>query len=436
MPEIKAKREEVIVSSLWDHHGHLSQLGAATEQIDFRGVSSLSHFYSKLEEGLKNRNKGEWVSGFGWDQNKWEKKTTLKEIDKIAPDNPIFLVRIDYHSAIVNSLAIRESGLNNSSTIEGGFFEKVNGELTGVAVDKMMEKIASKIKEPSISTKKRHFKKATKILEENFLSGATDMMLTKSEEEILSEMDRKGEIDLPLLAFLKFSKGDEFPSKLYNGEKFKVLGIKIFLDGALGSDGAALRDPYLTKKESKGLLLFDSKEIKEIISEAKKRKFEIAFHIIGDRALEEFLNGYESLNGVKTKIRLEHLQVTPDDLLLRLHKTNLTFSLQPTHYLSDKEWALKKLGEERFKKSYLLNSLIKNRRKVLFGTDFPIEIPDPERTINVAISRDDGEKISLRRTLSALRTPRMFRNYERKVAITFKKNGKKVLAEKMRYIYE
>jgi predicted amidohydrolase YtcJ len=434
MRKIKDKEKEVIVSSLWDHHGHLSQLGAATEQIDFRGVSSLSHFYSKLKEGLKNRNKEEWVLGFGWDQNMWEKKTTLKEIDMIAKDNPIFLVRIDYHSAIVNSFAIKESGLNYLSTVEGGFLEKVNGELTGVAVDKMMEKIASKIKEPSTDEKRRHFNKAIKILKENFLSGATDMMLTRSEEEILSEMDRKGEIELPILAFLKFSKGDKFPAKLYNGEKFKVLGIKIFVDGALGSDGAALREPYLTKKDSRGLLLWESKEIKEIIKKAEERQFQIAFHIIGDRALEVFLKTYESFVVVKTRIRLEHLQVTPDDLLKNLLKTNLTFSLQPTHYLSDKEWALTKLGEERFKKSYLLNSLVKGRRKVLFGTDFPIEIPDPIRTINVATSREGGEKISLKKTFSALRTPKIFRNYERKVAITFEKKGKMFFAKKMRYV--
>ncbi|MCX7831086.1 MAG: amidohydrolase family protein, partial [Acidobacteria bacterium] len=146
----------------------------------------------------------------------------------------------------------------------------------------------------------------------------------------------------------------------------------------------------------------------------------IAFHIIGDRALEEFLDGIERFSNLQIKIRAEHLQVVPNPLLKRLMKSEVIFSLQPCHYFSDRKWARKRLGNERFKSSYLLRSLINKRKTYLFGTDFPIEPVNPKRTIRACIKRNQNEEIPLGEIFKGMEGPSEFKKHFKPCLISFK----------------
>lgn len=409
----------VKISSLWDHHGHLSMLGAKFDKLNLKKIDSLDELYELLRKTTLKKEKGEWIIGSQLNPSLWgEKFLNLKKLDNVSPQNPIFLERIDAHSAIINSLAMSLAGINPQIKIKGGFFERKKGILTGGITDSLVEIVLKSIGELSEKSLEKYFKRAFFELKKNFLSGATDMMITKKESEVLQKMDRQGKLELPILGYLKWSKNQNIPNFLYKGRKYFEDGIKVFIDGALGSRGAYLNEPYCDDSGNYGIKNFDEKEICEILTECNKKNVNISFHIIGDEALETFLNSFEKMGKLNIEVRLEHLQVTPKELIERLRKIDVVISLQPCHYLSDRKWAQKRLGVLRYNHSYLLKSLIKDRKKFLFGTDFPIESLNPARTITGCMERKKEEQISIKTILKGMKAPKSFKQFERSCIIS------------------
>jgi len=407
-----ASEKEIPLPILWDHHGHLSALGAISEALDLRGVGSPGELLRKIEARAAASDPGEWISGFGWDQNLWGGRLpSINEIDNASGSFPLFLKRIDCHAAMANNAALRLACAGEQPFIRGGEFVKGRaGRWTGIVLDNAMAPFAEAMSAPSRTKLRKRMKKAFGILRSAGLSGATDMQMNDEEIAVLSEMDSSGEMDFCVAGYREWKRGEPFPREFHRGDKFVVAGMKIFLDGALGSRGAALSRPYSDDPGSRGLLLATRKEILEILEEARERKAGLAFHAIGDRALGEFLAAFERLEGAAPPVRLEHLQVTPPPLLRRLRAVPVTVSLQPCHFLSDREWAEERLGPRRFSGSYLLKSITEGKRYLL-GTDFPIESPDPARTIAAALSRPRGERLTLAQTLKGMACPARFRKF-------------------------
>jgi predicted amidohydrolase YtcJ len=390
----------VLLPPLWDHHGHLCPLGTISEELDLRDAASSLSLLKTLKREASRRERGEWLLGFGWDHNRWGGKLPgLEEIDEATGDKPLFIRRIDCHAALVNSAALILAGAKICS-----------GNLKPLAVDSGMTPFFKAIPPPGKETIRKRFLKAFAILRSYCLSGATDMQLGKNEIAVLSDMDREGTLDFPVLGYKEWRAGDKFPGRLYRGRKFILKGLKVFIDGALGSRGAALREPYSDEKGNTGILLLDRKDILALLQEANARKFDVAFHAIGDMAFEEFLAAFEKVRGQRIGVRIEHMQVTPADLLGRLRGMNVTVSLQPCHYLSDRSWAKKRLGAGRIGSSYLLKSLMEGK-KYLFGTDFPIESPDPLRTIAACLSRPGKERPGFKEILKGMSCPEEFNKY-------------------------
>lgn len=404
-------KREMLLPPLWDHHGHLSALGALSEELDLRDSLSPSDLLRRIEVRASKTEPGEWITGFGWDQNLWKgEMPSPSETEKAACGHPLFIRRIDCHAAMANVTALRLAGLDESSGITGGKLESKNGRWTGVAVDKAMEPFTRAMAEPPKSVVRRRMLKAFQTLRTFGLSGATDMQLRDGEISVLEEMDSRGEMDFSVVGYKEWAPGKDLPRKFYRGRRFVLEGLKVFLDGALGSRGAALRRPYTDDRENLGILLLGRREILCLLDEASGKKVPLAFHAIGDRALDELLRACESLRKPLPGIRVEHLQVTPPGMPERLAATGATLSLQPCHLLSDRGWAGERLGSARIRHSYLLRSLIR-RKRYLLGTDFPIEPPDPLRTIAASLSRGGGENLTLGETLKGMACPSRFRRY-------------------------
>jgi predicted amidohydrolase YtcJ len=419
------EKKVIKVSSLWDHHGHLSMLGAKGEKINLEKISSPDELYEIIKKEAQRRKKGEWIIGFGVNPSLWgERNCEITILDKVSPENPIFLERVDAHSAFVNTFSVKISQLSLKKNCEGGFFEKKKGVFTGGITDSLVEKVVKSFEEPSEECLKRRFKRAFAELRKNFLSGASDMMLTRKEAEILQTMDKEKTLELSVLGYLKWSKNDNIPNALYKGKKYEEEGIKVFLDGALGSRGACLKEPYSDDAGNYGIINYNEKEICEILEECSRKNVNVSFHIIGDGALETFLNSFERTKNLKIKVRLEHLQITPEELIQRLKKIDVVISLQPSHYLSDRKWAEKRIGSERMGFSYLLKSIVFRKKTYLFGTDFPIEPPNPRRTIKGCLERKKEERISLSKILCGMKAPKQFLKFAKPCEISFKSNSK------------
>lgn len=413
------KERTLKVSSLWDHHGHLCMLGGKFEKLNLKKVASPDELYNLLRKTALKKEKGEWIVGSKLNPSLWgEKFLNLKKLDNVSPQNPIFLEQVDAHSAIINSLTMKLSELNPQINIKGGFFERKGGILTGGITDSLVEIVLKSIGEPSEKSLEKFIKRAFLELKKNFLSGATDMMITKKESEVFQKMDIEKKLDLPILGYLKWSKNQNIPKFLYKGKKYVENGIKVFLDGALGSRGAYLNEPYYDDNENYGIKNFDEKEIFELLKECDKKNVNVSFHIIGDGALETFLNSYEKTGRLKIEVRLEHLQVTPKELLERLRKIDVVISLQPCHYLTDRKWAEKRLGLQRYQNSYLLKSLISGRKNFFWGTDFPIESLNPSRTIKGCNERKKTEQISIETILKGMKAPKIFKKFEKPIVIS------------------
>lgn len=428
-----SEKKVLKTSSLWDHHGHLSLLGAKFEKVNLSKIFSPEKLYEILKKEASRSKKGDWIFGCGLNISLWKNRNCdLETLDKITPDNPIFLERIDAHSAVVNTFALKLAGLNPKNKEEGGFFEKEKGKLTGGIVDSLVEKVSRAFSEPDLELIEKRLKRAILELKRNFLSGATDMMISEDESKVLQKMDLENKLEIPILGYLKWSKDCNLPSFLYKGKKYCEEGIKVFLDGALGSRGAALKSPYSDDPNNCGVLLLDKKEIYELLKECNKKNVNVAFHIIGDRALDNFIEAVEKFADLKIKIRAEHLQITPIPLLERLRKTDVIFSLQPCHYLSDKKWAEQRIGKERMSCSYLLRSVISQRKNFLFGTDFPIEPIDPRRTLKGCFERKKEERIPISKILYGMKAPKQFFKYSKPCLISFElksNNSEKHLSE-------
>ncbi len=412
------------VSSLWDHHGHITMLGGQSEKINCLKVSSPEKLYLLLKKEAARKGDGEWIFGYNLNMSLWgNRNSNIEIIDRVTPNNPLLIERVDAHSAVINSLTLKKVSLNLNEEIKGGFFEKANERYTGGVVDGTFERIMSYFSDSPPHLIEKRIKKAQVILKKNFLTGATDMMVTEAESQVYWQMECNKKLILPVVAFLKWSKDKNIPANLFKGKMYIEEGIKVFIDGALGSRGASLKSSYSDDRENYGVLLLDKKEIADLIEECNKKNINIAFHIIGDRALENFIEGYEVCSPLNIKIRLEHLQVTPPPLLKRLRKLDLILSLQPSHFLSDRKWAIKRLGKERLEYSYLLKSLIKGKKTYLFGTDFPIEPPNIKRTLRACLKRNKFEEIDILEALKGMKAPDQFSKFSKPCIISVTRNN-------------
>ncbi len=372
-------QDSVILPAFTDSHCHIWGLGMKATGLDF---SDCNTAVECCEKALKSPfYRGNWLVGRGWNQEKWGGKLPDKSLlDMYFPNTPVCFTRIDGHSIWVNSKAIEVSGIDShSSQIDGGeFLLDENSFPIGIFIDNATQLIEKNIP-PFSKNQLKHF--ILKGIDLGIKAGITsfhDMDISKELHEIYIELDKNNELKANVYSFLAAQNREYlmFEDNQYEGKNYKVQGIKLYADGALGSRGAALFEPY-NDYSSNGLLLANKTIMTDICKEAATQGFDIAIHAIGDRAVRMIIDIFGELRNDKfidNKLRIEHSQlVRPEDIILYT-KYNIIASVQPIHCVSDAKMADVRLGKERASLiAYPWQSFLDNKVLLIAGSDFPIE---------------------------------------------------------------
>ncbi len=386
-----------------DGHCHFFGYGLNKQKVDLTGSTWWKECVDRVVAFAKEHPGDGWILGRGWDQNDWPMQVMPDNglLNQYFPDRPVLLQRVDGHAAVVNQAAMDRVGLSAKSVIAGGILEVRNGKPTGLLVDNAVDVFQKIFDEADEKTKRQALLDAQTDSFEKGLTMVCDAGLDVGTIQLIQKMQEEGGLKIRVYAMVadKRENLDHFAkSGAINTGRLWVRSVKVYGDGALGSRGALLKQPYAdVDSVHHGLLLRDRAHMLETANWCLDHDFQMATHCIGDSADRFMLDVYaEVLKGTNDKRwRIEHAQcMDPADFHL-FADNSIIPSVQPTHLLSDGPWAIDRIGPERFKSAYAWNTLRKQMGIVALGTDFPVEAIDPLATFYSATVRKyhDGSAI-------------------------------------------
>ncbi|MGV6852580.1 MAG: amidohydrolase [bacterium] len=415
----------MLIPGLTDAHGHLLGLGLNVSRLDLRDAQSLEQALNSIDAYVKSHSSQRWIQGRGWNQVFWEDNQkqfpNKNQLDEVISERPVWLRRIDGHAGWANSKALQIAGISKSSIDpEGGkIVRNKAGEPTGVLIDNAMSMMEEKI--PSINDKERQaaLKAAFAHMLELGLTSMHDAGTDYETMHMLLGMSARGQIPVRINAMISGDdkKLDEMLKMGKVHEPYlEVNSVKLYADGALGSRGAWLLEPYQDQPEQSGLVLTDPAKLKTMFVHLAAKGYQVNVHAIGDKANREVLNIIEGLPEASTahhlRHRIEHAQIVNVDDIPRFAQLGVIASMQPTHATSDKNMAPDRLGEKRLAGAYAWRKMLDHHVKLAFGSDFPVELANPMLGIYASVTRMDlkgepkggwlpGEKLSMAETLQA-----------------------------------
>ncbi|MFP4526659.1 MAG: amidohydrolase [Bacteroidales bacterium] len=380
-----------------DAHCHFYGYSMNLRKVDLVGTQSVEEIIERLKE-YKEEYDPEWILGRGWDQNDWEVKEFphKKELDEVFPETPVYLTRVDGHAAYVNSAALKEAGISKAENIEGGKIHEKAGEPTGILIDNAMNLVSKNIPNPTKEEKINAIKQGEDNCFQVGLTMVADAGLGYSEVQLLDSLQKEDLIKMNIYAMLSPTREniDIFVKQgAYKTEKMHIKSIKLFADGALGSRGACLLEPYSDDPDNYGLIVTDTDSLEEFCQLAYENNYQVNTHAIGDSANRLMLNIYGNiLDGEnERRWRIEHAQIIhPEDFKL-FGKHSIIPAINTTHATSDMPWAEERLGEERLKNGYAYKKLLKENSWLPNGSDFPVEHINPLYGFYAGVARKDLE---------------------------------------------
>ncbi|MFP4046873.1 MAG: amidohydrolase [Bacteroidales bacterium] len=380
-----------------DAHCHFYGYSMNLRKVDLVGTQSVEEIIERLKE-YKEEYDPEWILGRGWDQNDWEVKEFphKKELDEVFPETPVYLTRVDGHAAYVNSAALKEAGISKAENIEGGKIHEKAGEPTGILIDNAMNLVSKNIPNPTKEEKIDAIKQGEDNCFQVGLTMVADAGLGYSEIHLLDSLQKEDLIKMNIYAMLSPTREniDIFVKQgAYKTEKMHIKSIKLFADGALGSRGACLLEPYSDDPDNYGLIVTDTDSLEEFCQLAYENNYQVNTHAIGDSANRLMLNIYGNiLDGEnERRWRIEHAQIIhPEDFKL-FGKHSIIPAINTTHATSDMHWAEERLGEERLKNGYAYKKLLKENSWLPNGSDFPVEHINPLYGFYAGVARKDLE---------------------------------------------
>jgi predicted amidohydrolase YtcJ len=389
-----------------DAHAHFFSYGEGLQRVDLTGTKSweecverIIHFIAKdsITQSYYAQ-KNTWIIGRGWDQNDWIKKEfpDKEALDKLFKDNPVFLTRIDGHAAIVNQVALDMAGIKPGLEVSGGDIELKNNQPTGILIDNAIDLVTAAI--PAAAEKET--RAALMAAQRNcFAEGLTtidDCGLNQRDVELIEQLQNTGELKMKLYVMLSDRPANYdflFKRGKIKTDRLHVNSFKVYADGALGSRGACLLEPYSDKPGQHGFLLSKKEHFDSIANVIHEKGFQMCTHAIGDSGNRVVLNIYRKyLKGKNDRRwRIEHAQVINESDFSLFGRYNVIPSVQPTHATSDMYWAGDRLGKQREKGAYAFNDLLKQNGWIPLGTDFPVEDISPFKTFYAAVIRKDAK---------------------------------------------
>lgn len=398
-------------------HGHLFGLGFSELTVNLADVKSYEELVDKVKEAVTKAKPGDWIVGRGWHQDKWDAKPkkmikgfqTHELLSASSPDNPVFLTHASGHAAFANAKAMQIAGVNQllskeqlqQTSLEGGeIIHDPLGNPTGIFIEHAQSLIAKFIPQSSLETRSKALELALAACLRNGITGFTDAGIDQQNIELLKKFKSESKLTVRLYEMISgsdrslvrkcFQKGPEIDSTNW----LTIRAVKFYSDGALGSRGAWLLEPYDDRKETSGMALMSMDSLLKGSRAALKAGFQVCTHAIGDRANREILDRYEMAfeeNPEKAKdarFRIEHAQhISPQDIP-RFAKLGVIPAMQAIHLSSDRPWAIDRLGERRIKESsYMWQSLLKSGAHIVNGTDVPVEPINPIANFFASVTR-------------------------------------------------
>ena len=385
---------QTVMPGLIDAHGHVMPLGFTALQLDLTGTKSLADLQARLKAYAEANPNARWIQGRGWNQELWPDKRfpTAADIDAVVSDRPVWLGRIDGHAAIANSAAMQAAGFAlNTQAPSGGRIEN------GLFVDNAMSLIDSKVPPPTPAEQDAALVAVQQMMLSNGLTAAADMGTAPDEWLAMNRAGQAGTLNVRIMSYaggipgMKAINGGK-PSDWLYGDRLHLGGVKLYADGALGSRGAWLKQPYADKPETRGLQFLSDAQMIEQANAAAAGGYQLAIHAIGDAANAQVISTYEKLSatyGKDRRWRIEHFQIADPADIPRLKPAGIIASMQPTHQTSDRLMAEARLGPDRLKGAYAWETVGKLGIPIAFGSDFPVESPNPFPGLAAAISRQD-----------------------------------------------
>ena len=395
-------RGRTMIPGLIDAHGHVMGLGMQALQLDLSDTKSLAEAQAKIAAYAAANPNPRWVIGRGWNQEIWGlgRFPTAADLDSVVSDRPVWLERVDGHAGWANSAAMKEAGVTAATkSPPGGRIEMAGKQPSGVFVDAASQLIDKAVPPPLPRMRDKALDAAQAILLGFGITAAADMGTSAEDWLVMRRAGDEGRLKVRIMSYgsgienLLAVAGTKPTPWLYDS-RLRMAGVKLYADGALGSRGAALKQPYKDKPGERGLLFHRDTELKNMMSRAAMDGFQVAVHAIGDAANAQLLDAIDELALTYTgdrRWRIEHAQIVDPADLPRFGRNGIIASMQPTHETSDWRMAEARMGMERLGGAYAWRSMIANGSPLAFGSDFPIESPNPFPGLAAAISREDPQ---------------------------------------------
>jgi predicted amidohydrolase YtcJ len=390
-----------VVPGLIDSHVHMRGLGESLEVLDLRHARSAAEIARQVQQAAASRKPGEWIRGRGWDQTAWDGSREFPSerlLSEAAPGHPVFLVRVDGHAAWVNRSALDAAGITTATPDPPGgkLLRDSAGKPTGVLIDRAQDLVRRHIPPATPDQTRERIARAARECARFGLTSVHDAGVGPEDLDAYRDLIARKQLPVRVYAMIGgdgplwrtcLDRGPEL------GEFLTIRSIKLVADGALGSRGAALQEPYSDDPGNRGLLILDRARIERVAREAVARGFQVNTHAIGDRANRDVLDAYASALGGKNdrRFRVEHAQVVaPGDFDL-FARYSVIASIQSTHATSDMRWAEARLGPKRVTGAYAWRRFLSLGIAVANGSDFPVEDPNPLWGFYAAVTRQDHD---------------------------------------------
>jgi predicted amidohydrolase YtcJ len=414
-----------------DPHCHFYGYATDLVKCNLYGTTSFADVLDKVKEYSKT-NKFSWILGRGWDQNDWEvqefpDKTML---DSLFPNTPVYLMRVDGHAILVNQKALDIAGITAQTKIAGGEVEIKKGQLTGILIDNAKDSVKKLIPEFTEELKAEALLIGQKNCFEVGLTTVSDAGLEQEKVSLIESLQKSSQLKMRVYAMITYDDENKkyfFEKGKIKTDRLNICAFKIYADGALGSRGACLLQPYSDKPGHYGFLLHDIDSFKIAAKEIYDHGFQMCTHAIGDSANRLMLTIYGEVLKEKNdrRWRIEHCQIINRDDFNLFGKYSIIPSVQPTHATSDMYWIDERLGKERMKACYAFKQLMEQNGMIANGSDFPVESINPLFGFYAAVVRKDQKNfpgngfqmenaLTREEALKAMTTWAAYSNFEEK----------------------
>ncbi len=427
-----------------DAHMHLASAGLEKMNVNLVGSKTLDEFRDRLRAKCDSAQPGEWVIGEGWDETLWPVKTvpTRWDLDEVSGQHPVYLERVDGHIGVANTKALQLASVTVASRDpDGGKIDRDEaGTPNGILREKAQELVQSVVPKPTHEKRRQAIELALKDLASHGITSAQDFS-REEDFEIYEEIENDGKLTARLAEWLPFDDSLEDLNSKRNSHPLSdnllhTGMLKGFMDGSLGSKTAALLEPYSDDPTNSGLPQYQVTKLNAMTKERVLAGYQVGFHAIGDKgvqmALDAFAEAEKAAKEAKVKsadggndyrLRIEHAQVATPQQILRFRELKVIASMQPSHLLTDMNWAESRLGPKRAEHSYAWADFLRHGVVLAFGTDYPVEPVSPFRGLYAAVTRMNesgtktfypAEKLNIEQAIAAYTTGAAFAEFAEK----------------------